>query len=261
MSQVVRNTLILTVALCVFPINVEAGERYHIDATATRYYWLNSSTTTYDIDVRRSGIDIGEPVESRLSDVPIGGNLLQVYSELDKNRRVNAETELLKAKTELLKFQLAQQKKQRQSQKVYHAKPVNHNQAMPSRYKQNGYADIEMAMLIAKIAHNVDFSTGALRLYRAGYDPSLVLTALKHAPTVYANITKSASDTLRGKRKLARMLKLNEAETQYLCHQIDSYESKYETDTKTAAFMYLVYDYKMKSGKASAMVNRLSHYF
>ena len=215
------------IVLCAINVNVDAyDERYRINVTEDYNPWFNSST--YDIKIRRYGplIDIGEPVESRLRDVPIGGQLHRLFAEADKNRRINAETDLIKAQTELLRFQLEQLKlkQQRQRRQVRNVESVDESWAIskPSSHPLS--------------------------------QPKSVVRTAKTAKVTKAHVE-------RGKRKLARVLKLNDAETRHLYRRINHYESKYDTDTKTAAFMYLIYDRKMKSARASNTVDRLNYYF
>ena len=221
---------VLAIVLCAI---ANARERYRVNITEQYNPWFNSST--YDIDIRRFGslIDAGEPVESRLRDVPIGGNLLRIYSALDNSRRVNAEAELLKAQTELLQFQLSHLKEQRRNEAKY---PLVKWGTLSEPRQRRQVRNVEP----------VD-------------DNWAISKPTKH-PLMTTPKTKAHVD--RGKRKLARVLKLTKAQTQHMYRRIDYYRSKHDTaSTKTAAFMYLVYDYKMKSGEASAMVDRFGHYF
>ena len=119
MFRVVCCILALFVSFSV--VDGHAVDRYRVDVRA-KHYQHNpySSTSTYDIDVSRTGlrkINPGLPVEARLADVPIGGRLSQTLNLHSQSKRNAAEANRLNAQAELARFQLQEAKKQNRQRK------------------------------------------------------------------------------------------------------------------------------------------------
>lgn len=126
MFRVVCSTLVLSVFFSI--MNAHAVDRYRVNVKANHNRYTN--TSTYDIDVSRTGlrrIQFPEPDGSALRNVPtMGETIMQLYREQPYANRANAqakraqaETNLLNAQAELVRFQLQEAKKRsRQRQQV-----------------------------------------------------------------------------------------------------------------------------------------------
>ena len=119
MFRVVCSTIVLSVFFSI--VNAHAVDRYRVNVKANHNRYTN--TSTYDIDVERTGLrrlNIPGSAESALRDIPTGGALIQqILREQPYSNRANAEakraqaeTNLLNAQAELVRFQLQETKKQ-----------------------------------------------------------------------------------------------------------------------------------------------------
>jgi len=246
MFQAVRNTLVLVVAICSIATSAYALDRYKVDVKANHYqYSPYSSTSTYDIDVRRVGVGIikvnpGLPVEARLADVSVGGRMFENLRLHSQSERDDAEANLLNAQAELIRFQLREAK--REAKKQTHQRSAS-------------VADVAAALILANL-RGVDFETAGIRYLRAGGDPEVLSDAL-------VSITRRAKEIIaseeKGKRKLARVLKLNDVETKHLRRKVNYYQSKYSVGTRRATMMYLLLDRGLRDEKAHAILSRINY--
>ena len=236
MFQVARNTLVLIVTLCSIAVNVHAIDRYQVDVKAHHYPWLNIST--YDIDVRRTGlrrINPGQSVEARLANTPIGGNLSKTLRRRSASRRDTAEANLLNAQAELLRFQLREAKKQ-------------------SRQRKESVADVATALIFANL-NNVDFETAGIRYLRNGGDPTILSAA-------FADIAHKAQAIKAREVKrepLSRVLNLNNAQTQRAYRTLQYYETKYKLTRAQAITKFLTLRRGLSPAEANSCLKRIRY--
>jgi hypothetical protein len=236
MLRVVCNILVLSVFFSI--INAHAVDRYRVNVKANHYqYNPYSSTSTYDIDVERTGLrrlNLGPPVEEQLRDVPIGGRLSQIYSARSQSQRDDAEANLLNAQAELLRFQLREAKKQ-------------------SRQRRATSDEYAKQLLFLKLC-NDDVETATTMYNIFDGDPKAFWETLKDV-TRRANEIKAQG----AKETLASVLGLNNRETQLAYRKIHDYAIKYKLDRERAILKFMTLNCGLTPAQGRIALKRMGY--